>query len=302
MIGYVGNELEIDFSKIIVESCKGLPASWYVGGQKIYSIPELDTSDFKEFDMGLFLDLTSRATQLIEKRINTRFEILPLDRWYLVHHNGREGGFYSKSSYGYCDIPQYAFTARPVGEIFSSKTDFTLEVARGYLHDLFHHNTFSSYGVKLQEGGGPKVPPSLFRFQHGFNFRNANGISYSAPPSKVAEGFINLGILMDGIGTIVGGEALASVIGEEKRHYSHELLEDVRCVSPIENGRRFFNLVSKPTKDFFDRWRTLDIYQLIDYMFNGDVLAASEYFSSRTNVSWRDAFRQDNFRPEFFIP
>jgi hypothetical protein len=298
----LGTLSDVRFLRNYLRNARSLSAYEYVSGRHLINLEQVRDGAWP-CNWLLFEQIIDHAVEYLETALDCGLQLIPFNRWFLMEHDGTVGGFYSKSSYGYCDILGLAFTATPVGRCFSSEDDRALELARGYLHDCFHASTFRSYGVK--RGGSlsnPKSPPTVYRFQHGFNFRTIDGISYSPPPDATLGTSINLGIMMDGIGSIMSGEAIKSSLELLKpTSISIDLIQDVGCSNPIRNGQRFFKDVIIPTQEFFRLYKIIPMAEYAKVMITGNVSYLGKIFAESYGISWDNTFRQDKFPCEIII-
>jgi len=101
---------------------------------------------------------------------------------------------------------------------------------------------------------------------------------------------------MDGIGSILAGEALKTSLGYLKTSsLSAELVEDVACVSPIPNGKKFFADVIVPTRNFFKLYNKIPMTGYAKVMISGEFSWLKAQFEDAYGVSWEVTFRQKDF-------
>jgi len=140
-----------------------------------------------------------RATHLLAQRLKHYgpYELLDPSRvWIGVSMLGNEkdfGGFHHHDQ-GYRYLQQMAITSL-LGTFSRDPVDCvltTLELIRAYAHDTLHHNSYRLFCPLPQTEAG-----SFYRLQYGINFRNWNGMTYSAKDSVRSTTTRNLGNIME---------------------------------------------------------------------------------------------------------
>jgi len=164
----------------------------------------------------------------------------------------------------------------------------TAELIRNYMHDSIHAASFRSFAKGHSQTG------DIFRYQYGFNFRRADGISYSLPQltAEHAPYAINLNVLMDGLAIISVGEAIAELYKNQLREESTTELE-IRLVTdiidpagagsePLAYGNKFNQAVARSTREFVKYWSFGDEQGfrrlLFHSMMSGDSSELNKYF------------------------
>lgn len=268
-----------------------------MGGKKVTSIEDYIRRN--SCGSEAFVDAVASARTYMMQAYGVHFVEIPLERWYLIEELGvdKAFGFHSENSFGFFDLYFYGFSVAPKAD--EGLEDFVvgLELARCYLHDCFHASCFRSYVVK--HGEGPKSGITAHRYQYGFNFRDIKGISYSAPMSALRHpGFINLNLLMDGIGSIVTGECIAWHLRSDDLYVSStvdEKVQDILCNHPSPEGENFYSEVIRPTKEFLRYWKIESLEYFLHGMFSGDVESLYQHAYNRYGINWKSLFKQEAF-------
>ncbi|MET8985802.1 hypothetical protein ABZW49_10175 [Nonomuraea wenchangensis] len=119
--------------------------------------------------------------------------LLPLDRVWVGVRSSRAaafGGFHHPDQ-GYRHLQMGAVVTRygPLDRPAGSPALVALDLLRAYAHDCLHYGSCREY--QMHDG-------RLVRTQYGFNRRDLNGRSYSAPDTPDATTTRNLGVIMEG--------------------------------------------------------------------------------------------------------
>ncbi|WP_433434523.1 hypothetical protein [Nonomuraea sp. CA-141351] len=134
------------------------------------------------------------------QRLSARYEdlglshLLPTDRvWVGVRSSepGTLGGFHHPRQ-GYRHQQMGAIVTR-YGSLAVSPSSASelsaLDLFRSYAHDCLHYGSFRQYSLRDGE---------VVRTRYGFNLRDADGHTYSAPDPSGSKSTRNLGIVMEG--------------------------------------------------------------------------------------------------------
>lgn len=265
-------------------------------------------------DLFLFEHLVRVGLESTRARFGVELALIPFDRYLLASPGaGEVGGFHDPRSLGY----QYWYQAGFVGTLnldMCSPKLASVELARSYLHDCYHHSTFRSF--RRASLPPPPTPaeakgrlPYIYREQYGLNFRAADGNSYSAVEmtGRVPE-TINLNLLMDGAVVLCVSSAIKDAIPPELRDsygIQGEILREV-LLEPFDHeawprAGGFHDSVTVPSRIFVEHWGGEGVLKLIvQGMMSGNRGELKRFFAERTGdpTAWESRFR----RPGFVLP
>ncbi len=145
----------------------------------------------------LFLEIIGNATEYFSE-ISPDYRHLSYERYLVkIPENDQRGGFHGDKKQNNLNPGGYLyFSDIAHGTVLNKNhvkniTLRTYELARSYLHDSIHANTFRSFRLDSEL--------NIYRFQYGINYRDSNGCSFSFPKPSIKEGKINLNVLMEGV-------------------------------------------------------------------------------------------------------
>lgn len=263
-------------------------------------------------DIEWFWTVVIRCLEKCEERYSIHIDPLRPERYYIAQPPKADviGGFNSPHSLGY----QYWYHAVFVvilNQQLVSKKLRTVELARNFLHDCFHHSTLRSFrrAIRLPavslEAAKHRVP-EVYREQYGINFRNQDRLSYSSPDlTAQSPETINLNILMDGVIVSVVAELMREVVGSAaqgantlENEIRKEIFLEPFAASILPRAYNFYKTVILPSKLFIEYWGDKGFITLVlQTMVSGELLAIKRFFEECTGV--RNAWEKKFKRPEF---
>ena len=265
-------------------------------------------------DIKKFWKIVDGCSIELQKRYGVQLTLLQPQRCYVAVPQEQEatGGFHDIRSLGYQYWYQASFAMMLSDKIISRELR-TIELARNYLHDCFHHSTFRSFRRALRIPASSSSiakhrVPEIYREQYGINFRNQEGLSYSSPElTKGSPKTINLNLLMDGVIVLVSFELLSTVVGNfvckndvEENVRREIFLESSFNQILLPRAYQFHTSITMPSKKFIAYWGGENFITLVlKAMISGELEEVKSFFSQQTGFidAWEKLFR----RPEFLI-
>jgi hypothetical protein len=269
-----------------------------------------DASEMKRWiNEELFETLVDSCLEEVSTECGLVVSPLKKSRYYTALPEDSEslGGFHDPRSLGY----QYWYRGGFVlmlrrGSV--SNEVRTIELARSYLHDCLHAETFVSFRRAVRHPApSPAVAkrriPEVYREQYGINFRNQDGQSYSSPrlTTSVPE-TINLNLLMDGLVETVLEKVLRKIAPQIR---TNNMVERDVCSEIIGEGQnlikaatQYYREVIVPTTRFVERWGGEDLARLLlRGMLTGDLNDLKRHFERLVGIegAWEKKFKRDDF-------
>ncbi len=271
-------------------------------------------------DLNQFWGIVSQSLDECEKRYGIRLNLLKPERYYTSQpvEDNDIGGFYSPHSLGYQYWYHGAFVIMLSNKVASRKLR-TLEFARDFLHDCFHFSTFVSFRRVLRTpakspADAKHCVPEVYREQYGINFRNEEGLSYSAKTlTAYSPETINLNLLMDGVIVLTVAELMRQTSGDVAKNMN-ALEEEIRKeiflepfdIAMFPRAHGFHNAVTDPSRIFVEHWGGMNLVTLVlQAMMNGNLQPLKDFFEKKVGTSnaWEKKFRRSGFsivaEPEF---
>lgn len=308
---WLGSESDQHYIQVYLENIRKLDPI------EITTVPNpihLSSSFIEEvLDVQLFWEIVTWCIEECKKCYSIHLSVINPQRYY-VGRTQKEyelGGFHSKLGLGY----QYWYHAGFVvalNKVLISKKLRTLELARGFLNDCFHHSTFRSFrrAIRLPTSSmdiAKHRVPEIYREQYGINFRNQDGYSYSSPGLTArSPETINLNVLMDGVIVMVVAELVKEYMGVSKIYSENGLEEETWkeiFLEPFDQkilvrADDFHKSVTVPSRLFIEHWGGKRLVQIIlNSMMNGVTEPLEHYFDEKTGESntWEKKFKNPDF-------
>lgn len=271
-----------------------------------------DSSIQDMVDIGLFWDIVERCTEECFKQYGVQLHHIERSRYYIAEPPEKTelGGFYDKRCFGYQYWYHAAFSVALNKAVFSKEVS-SVELARGFLHDCFHHSTFRSFRRARRvpatsiEAGKRRVP-EIYREQYGVNFRNQDGLSYSSPElTAESPQAINLNVLMDGAIVLTVAEAIKQVIkghppvtGKLEDEIMKEVFLEPFDIVALPRAHKFFRAVTEPSRLFIEHWGGKDfVTRLLQSMTSGELEELKNFFGNKacSPTAWENTFKRSEF-------
>ncbi|MDO8573052.1 MAG: hypothetical protein Q7S11_04850 [bacterium] len=271
-----------------------------------------DSSIQDMVDTGLFWDIVQQCTEECFKQYGVQLHHIESSRYYIAEPPEKTeiGGFYDKHCFGYQYWYHAAFSVA-LNKGIVSKEVLAVELARGFLHDFFHHSTFRSFRRALRvpatsiEAGKRRVP-EIYREQYGVNFRNQDGLSYSSPELTVqSPQAINLNVLMDGAIVLIVAESMKQATRgypPVTKKLEAEIMKEVFLESfdtvVLPRAHKFFRAVTEPSRLFIEHWGGKDfVARLLQSMMSGELEELKNFFGKQAcnPVAWENTFKRSEF-------
>lgn len=264
-------------------------------------------------DVYKFWELVNKCLALSQQLYSVNISSMKPERYYTAVPTGTGviGGFHDLSSFGYQYWYQASFVVA-LNKGLISKQIRTIELARSFLHDCFHHSTFRSFRrvvrvpAKSLNDAKHRVP-ELYREQYGINFRNHDGLSYSSPDLTArSPETINLNLLMDGVIVIITADLLKTVVkdvlceNDIEKEIVKEIFLEPFDTTILHRPSSFYNSITNPTKKFVEYWGGKSFSTLLlQSMVGGELSRIKLFFDMRAGVegAWEKMFK----RPEFSL-
>lgn len=264
-------------------------------------------------DTALFWKLVEAGLRECKSCYGVSITTINPSRYYVAVPEGKSdiGGFHDPHSLGYQYWYHAGFVVTLNRGMFSGAL-IAVELARSFLHDCFHHSTFRSFRRAIRTPATSPVAakhrvPEIYREQYGFNFRNRDGLSYSAPEfTKGVPETINLNLLMDGVIVLVIADILKELTAEliqPSNDLEAEILKEIfledfdRSLQP--RAYEFNSSVAMSSKAFVEHWGGKTFLQLaLGSMVSGNLSAVKVFFEERTGEpdAWEKRFRRSGFK------
>ena len=303
----LGNATDRSFVQKYLKLIRSLSAEEIVTITGYFNLNEAELTEV--LDLEYFEYLVAESLGRLGRILNIAgIKQVDRQRYFVALPVDSLGGFHDPYSLGF----QYWFNASFVMTLsyrFERRLR-TIELARSYLHDSLHHSTFKSFRRALRIPAKSKAEakqriPEIYREQYGFNFRNADGVSYSSAEltSKSPE-TINLNLLMDGIIVILISDLLRDLVTEPvqggtlERAIVAEIFRQPFDQQLLPEAQNFYHKVTKPTEMFVDHWGGQVLVELLlRAMVSGDLHEIKSYFDTKMcqERAWEKLFRRDNF-------
>ncbi len=318
---YQGSEEDIGFIKQYSKSVRSVSPREMCIYKDAVRVAEIVSSPINT--SSLDRDFLVRCLDFFKELLpgySSQLTIFDPTRFYVseIYEGGEIGGFHSKISLGY----QYFFDAAYVGlvnaQIVSDKRLAVYEFMRSFAHDTIHRSTYRSWRRRERHAANPSeakhIVPSVYRYQYGVNFRNADGVPYSsASLTALGPQKINLNLMMDGITVIKAAEMVREMIEKfgigplsqlENALLDEITLKNTQASTLPESVRKFNWDVVIPTMKFLEYWggggegTKYFTRLLFDAMMSGDLRRVKKFFATKTGDEnfWENNFKQESFR------
>lgn len=257
------------------------------------------------FDPDLFRHFYSFSLSTMAN-VHSGIKVLSPTRCYSGLSAGLDdlGGFHGRFAVGYRYIPNVSISETLNPSMVQSREVRTVEALRCIIHDSIHASTYRRI---RRVPRNIQTDASVYREQYGFNFRKANGLSYSSPElTKRSPEAINLNLLMDGLTVIMTERVMVQLIGDRRIKsvtvLEGELLKEITGQpfdeSVFPQALSFHQSVVVSSVRFVERWGGETFTRnALGAMISGDLGEIKAYFAEQYGQpdAWEYVFK----RPEY---